>query len=60
MSIAILIMFSSQAFSRVAAISPGFIFAIIVYDQNANLSAAAVGAGNTYMTEIAKKAPTKR
>ena len=31
-----------------------------VYARNAGLPAAAVGAGNTYMTEIAKMAPTRK
>ena len=45
---------------RAPAIPPGFGHDAVAYTKNARLPAAAIGAGNMYMTEIAKKAPTKK
>ena len=45
---------------RAPAIPPGFGQDAAAYTKNAGLPAAAIGAGNTYMTEIVKKAPTNK
>lgn len=45
---------------RAPAIPPGFSHDAVAYTQNAGLPPAAIGAGNTYMTEIAKMAPKKK
>lgn len=46
--------------SRAPTIPPGFGLDNVAYTQAAKLPAAAVGAGNSYMTAIADKAPTKQ
>ena len=60
MSTAIPTMASSRSSFWAFANPPGSSLDITVYNQNAKLLAATVGAGNAYMTEIARKTPTKR
>ena len=59
-STAILNAFSFRASLRAPASPPSSGHDATAYTQNAGSSAAAIGAGNAYMKEVAKNVPTKR